>query len=55
MLEAGEQPIESINHEVGKEDAAFLVRLFKRNSSLSPALYRKRFGVLHQSLATGAA
>jgi len=30
MLEAGEEPIESIAHEVGYEDAAFFSRLFKR-------------------------
>jgi len=57
MLEAGEEPIETIAHEVGYEDAAFFSRLFKRKVNLSPAQYRKRFGMLRQSLvgqATGA-
>jgi len=55
MLEAGDAPIETIAHEVGYEDAAFFSRLFKRKVSLSPAQYRKRFGALRHSLATGAA
>jgi len=55
MLEAGEEPIESIAHEVGYEDAAFFSRLFKRKVNLSPAQYRKRFGALRQSLVNPAA
>jgi len=54
MLEAGEEPIESIAHEVGYEDAAFFSRLFKRKVNLSPAQYRKRFGALRQSLLGSA-
>jgi transcriptional regulator GlxA family with amidase domain len=50
MLEAGNEPIEAIAHEVGYEDAAFFSRLFKRKVNLSPAQYRKRFGALRQSL-----
>ncbi len=50
MLEAGEEPIETIALEVGYEDAAFFSRLFKRKVALSPAQYRKRFGALRQSL-----
>jgi len=50
MLEAGEEPIEAIAHEVGYEDAAFFSRLFRRKVNLSPAQYRKRFGSLRQAL-----
>jgi transcriptional regulator GlxA family with amidase domain len=50
MLEAGNDPIEAIAHEVGYEDAAFFSRLFKRKVNLSPSQYRKRFGALRQSL-----
>jgi transcriptional regulator GlxA family with amidase domain len=50
MLEAGDEPIETIALEVGYEDAAFFSRLFKRKVALSPAQYRKRFGSLRQSL-----
>jgi transcriptional regulator GlxA family with amidase domain len=55
MLEAGEDPVEAIAHEVGYEDAAFFSRLFRRKVNLGPAQYRKRFGALRRSLATGGA
>lgn len=50
MLEAGEAPIEAIAHEVGYEDAAFFSRLFRRQVQLTPAQYRRRFGMLRRSL-----
>lgn len=55
MLEAGDEPIEAIAHEVGYEDAAFFSRLFRRKVNLTPAHYRKRFGALRRSLLAGAA
>jgi len=54
MLEAGEESIEAIAHEVGYEDAAFFSRLFRRKVNLSPLQYRKRFGALRRALAGGA-
>ncbi len=50
LLEATEQPIESIASEVGYEDAAFFGRLFRKQVNLTPAQYRKRFGGLRASL-----
>ena len=50
MLEATEEPIESIAHEVGYEDAGFFSRLFKRQVQLTPAQYRKRFGSMRRAL-----
>jgi len=55
MLEAGDEPIEAIAHEVGYEDAAFFSRLFRRKVNLTPADYRRRFGALRRSLLAGAA
>ena len=52
MLESGEEPIEAVAHEVGYEDAAFFSRLFRRKVNLTPAQYRKRFGVLRRTLST---
>ena len=45
MLESGDAPIEAIANEVGYEDAGFFSRLFRRQVSLTPAQYRKRFGI----------
>jgi transcriptional regulator GlxA family with amidase domain len=50
MLESGNQPIEAIANEVGYEDAGFFGRLFRRNVTLTPAQYRKRFGALRRRL-----
>lgn len=50
LLEATEDSIESIAGQVGYEDAGFFGRLFKRQVSLSPAQYRKRFGSLRRVL-----
>jgi transcriptional regulator GlxA family with amidase domain len=52
-LESGDESIETIARQVGYEDAGFFSRLFRRNVSLTPAHYRKRFGSLRRSLETG--
>lgn len=51
MLESGDDPVETIAHEAGYEDAGFFSRLFKRHVSLTPAQYRKRFGSMRRALA----
>ncbi len=53
MLEASDHPIEAIANEVGYEDAGFFSRLFRRQVSLTPAQYRKRFGSMRRALASG--
>ncbi len=55
MLEASSLPIEAIANEVGYEDAGFFSRLFRRKVYLTPAQYRRRFGVLRHSLHSFAA
>lgn len=50
MLEANRQPIEAIANEVGYEDPGFFSRLFRREVNLTPAQYRKRFGVMRKAL-----
>jgi transcriptional regulator GlxA family with amidase domain len=50
MLESGDAPIEAIANEVGYEDAGFFSRLFRRQVSLTPAQYRKRFGAMRRAL-----
>jgi transcriptional regulator GlxA family with amidase domain len=52
MLETSDAPIETVAREVGYEDPAFFSRLFRRSVSLTPALYRKRFGGLRTRLAS---
>lgn len=54
MLESGTLPVEAIANEVGYEDAGFFSRLFRRQVSLTPAQYRKRFGAMRKALETGA-
>jgi transcriptional regulator GlxA family with amidase domain len=51
LLETGSDSIESIAGQVGYEDAGFFGRLFRRKVNMTPALYRKRFSSLRQSLA----
>jgi transcriptional regulator GlxA family with amidase domain len=55
MLESGDAPIEAIANEVGYEDAGFFSRLFRRQVSLTPAQYRKRFGAMRQALKAAGA
>jgi len=51
MLETCDDPVEAIANEVGYEDAGFFSRLFRRQVSLTPAQYRKRFGSMRRALA----
>ena len=53
MLETSNHPIESIANEIGYEDAGFFSRLFRRQVSLTPAQYRKRFGSMRRALTKG--
>ncbi|WP_052025908.1 helix-turn-helix domain-containing protein [Phyllobacterium sp. YR531] len=46
MLETTDKGIEDIAAEVGYEDPSFFRRIFKRQAGLSPAQYRRRFGVI---------
>lgn len=52
MLESSDDPVEAIANEVGYEDAGFFGRLFRRQVSLSPAQYRRRFGAMRRALQT---
>lgn len=53
MLESGNAPVEAIANEVGYEDAGFFGRLFRRQVSLTPAQYRKRFGAMRRAIESG--
>jgi transcriptional regulator GlxA family with amidase domain len=55
MLEATDDPIEAIAHEVGYEDAGFFARLFRRNVDLTPGQYRRRFGAVRRALTVNGA
>ena len=44
MLEMSGNAIEQIGREVGYEDPASFRRIFKRKVSLTPSIYRKKFG-----------
>lgn len=50
MLETEDLSVEAIANEVGYEDASFFGRLFRRKVGLTPAQYRRRFGLLRQTL-----
>ena len=50
MLESSDAPIEAIANEVGYEDAGFFGRLFRRQVTLTPAQYRRRFGSMRRAL-----
>jgi transcriptional regulator GlxA family with amidase domain len=50
MLETTDLPIEAIASEMGYEDASFFGRLFRRETGLTPAHYRLRFGSLRRAL-----
>ena len=54
MLETSDDSIESVAGEVGYEDAGFFSRLFRRKVNMTPAMYRKRFRSMRQSLESGA-
>ena len=53
LLESSDNSIENIANEVGYEDAGFFSRLFRRQVSLTPAQYRKRFGSMRRALMVG--
>ncbi len=55
MLEAGDQPVESIANEVGYEDSSFFRRLFRKHVGLTPIQYRRRFSTMRRSLLDPAA
>ncbi len=55
LLETSVDSIDSIAAQVGYEDSGFFSRLFRRSVNLTPAQYRKRFGSLRRSIATGRA
>jgi transcriptional regulator GlxA family with amidase domain len=50
MLEATQDPIEAIAHDLGYEDASFFMRMFKRDVKLTPSQYRRKFGRLREVL-----
>ncbi|WP_417776377.1 GlxA family transcriptional regulator [Stutzerimonas xanthomarina] len=54
LLESCDLPVEAIAWEVGYQDAGFFGRLFRRKVGLTPAQYRRRFGVLARRLASVA-
>jgi AraC-like DNA-binding protein len=45
LLETTDAPIEAVANEVGYADASFFGRLFRRKVGMTPAQYRRRFGV----------
>ena len=51
LLESGDLAVEAIAWEVGYQDAGFFGRLFRRKVGVTPAQYRRRFGVLARRLA----
>jgi transcriptional regulator GlxA family with amidase domain len=51
MLETTDLSVEAIANEAGYEDTSFFGRLFCRNTGLTPAQYRVRFGSLRRALA----
>ena len=50
MLETTDLSIEAIAAEAGYEDTSFFGRLFRRQTGLTPAHYRLRFGSLRRAL-----
>lgn len=54
LLESTDLSIQVVARELGYEDPSFFSRLFKREVSLTPAQYRKRFAPLFQVLPGSA-
>ena len=50
MLETADLSIEAIANEAGYEDTSFFGRLFRRETGITPAHYRLRFGSLRRAL-----
>lgn len=46
ILETTSEPTDGVAQMVGYDDPAFFRRLFKRRTGVTPARYRKRFGVM---------
>ena len=46
--------VEAVAREVGYEDPGFFGRLFRRKVRLTPAQYRKRFGMMRKAMEVGA-
>jgi transcriptional regulator GlxA family with amidase domain len=44
MLEGSNNSVDEIGHEIGYEDPASFRRIFKRKVSLTPSVYRRKFG-----------
>jgi transcriptional regulator GlxA family with amidase domain len=55
LLETTDWPVEAVAVEVGYQDASFFTRLFRRQVSLTPAQYRRRFAPLDRQLRLAAA
>lgn len=51
LLESSDTEAEEIASELGYEDTSFFNRLFKRKVNLTPAQYRKHFGLVRKLLA----
>lgn len=50
MLESGSRSVQAVGEAVGYEDAAFFRALFRRETGMTPAEYRARFGGQHSAL-----
>jgi transcriptional regulator GlxA family with amidase domain len=46
MLETTDMPIDTVSMEVGYEDSAFFLRLFRRHAGITPSKYRQRFRLM---------
>ncbi|QID17536.1 helix-turn-helix domain-containing protein [Nitrogeniibacter mangrovi] len=53
LLEAGAQSIREVSDRVGYEDLAYFRKLFKRETGMTPAEYRRRFPAALDALAPG--
>jgi transcriptional regulator GlxA family with amidase domain len=53
-IEAGDDPIEEVGYRVGYEDPTFFRRLFKRETGLTPAAYRRKFAAIGEPPGTAA-
>lgn len=49
MLETTSAPVEAIAFDVGYDDPSFFLRLFRRSTGVSPAIYRRQFRPTHTS------
>jgi transcriptional regulator GlxA family with amidase domain len=45
MLESGARSVQAVGETVGYEDVAFFRAVFKRDTGMTPAEYRERFGL----------